>query len=214
MPFGLISAQDELQRRIEEALEGIPGFSVIVDDIIISGKTTEEHDANVRSALIRAREKGVKLNLQKCIFKCDSIPYFGHVISENGIHPVPQKVRALREMRTPYTKDELQTILGMINYLARYIPNLSSINQPLRDLVKQRQFKWEQHHDTSFTNIKESICGSLEFFDPTTGNVELQVDASKFGLGATLSQNGKPILFASRSLNSTEQSYSRIEKEL
>ncbi|KAK2711213.1 hypothetical protein QYM36_012404 [Artemia franciscana] len=214
MPFGLISAQDELQRRIEEALEGIPGFSVIVDDIIISGKTTEEHDANVRSALIRAREKGVKLNLQKCIFKCDSIPYFGHVISENGIHPVPQKVRALREMRTPYTKDELQTILGMINYLARYIPNLSSINQPLRDLVKQRQFKWEQHHDTSFTNIKESICGSLEFFDPTTGNVELQVDASKFGLGATLSQNGKPILFASRSLNSTEQNYSRIEKEL
>ncbi|KAK2717649.1 hypothetical protein QYM36_006428 [Artemia franciscana] len=214
MPFGLISAQDKFQRRMEEAFEGIQGFSVIVDDIIISGKTIEEHDANVRSALIRAREKGVKLNLQKCVFKCNSIPYFGHVISENGIHPDPQKVRALREMRTPNTKDELKTILGTMNYLARYIPNLSSINQPLRDLVKQRQFKWKQQHDTSFTNIKESICSSLAFFDPTAGNVELQVDASKFGLGATLSQNGKPISFASRSLNSTEQNYSQIEKEL
>ncbi|KAK2720687.1 hypothetical protein QYM36_004541 [Artemia franciscana] len=199
---------------MEEAFEGIQGFSVIVDDIIISGKTIEEHDANVRSTLIRAREKGVKLNLQKCVFKCNSIPYFGHVISENGIHQDPQKVRALRGMRTPNTKDELQTILGMMNYLPRYITNLSSINQPLRDLVKQRQFKWEQQHDTSFTNIKESICSSLAFFDPTAGNVKLQVDASKFGLGATLSQKGKPISFASRSLNSTKQNYSQIEKEL
>ncbi|KAK2727083.1 hypothetical protein QYM36_007810 [Artemia franciscana] len=206
MPFGLISAQGEFQRRMEEAFESIQGFSVIiVDDIIISGKTIEEHDANVHSALIRALEKGVKLNLQKCVFKCNSIPYFGHVISENGIHPDPQKVRALREMRTPNTKDELQTILGMMNYLARYIPNLSSINQPLRDLVKQRQFKWEQQHDTSFTNIKESICSSLAFFDPIAGNIELQVDALKFGLVATLSQNRQPISFALRSLNSTEQ---------
>ncbi|KAK2702885.1 hypothetical protein QYM36_018527 [Artemia franciscana] len=155
MSFGLISAQDEFQRRMEEAFEGIQAFSVIVDDIIISGKIIEEKDVNVRSALIRARKEGVKLNLQKCVFKCNNIPYFGHVISEYGIHPDQQKVRALREMQTPNTKDELQTELGMMNYLARYISNLSSINQPLRDLVKQRQFKWEQQHDTSFTHIKE-----------------------------------------------------------
>ncbi|KAK2710552.1 hypothetical protein QYM36_011920 [Artemia franciscana] len=79
-------------------------------------------------------------------------------------------------MQTPYTKDELETILGMTNYLARYIPSLSLLNHPLRDLVEPRQFKWEQHHDTSFANIKESICSSLAFFDPTAGNVELQVD--------------------------------------
>ena len=101
-----------------------------------------------------------------------------------------------------------------MNYLARYIANLSSVNQPLCDLVKQQQFKWEQQHDTSFTNIKESICSSLAFFDPTAGNAELQVKASKFGLNATLSQNRKPISFASHSLNSTKQNYLQIEKEL
>ena len=214
MPFGLISAQDEFQRRMEEAFEGIKGFSVIVDDIIISGETIEEHDANVRSALIRARERTVKFNLKKCVFGCDSIPYFGHIISKGGIHPDPRKVRALKEMRPPSTKDELQTILGMMNYLARYIPNLASLNQPLRNLAKQQQLKWEPQHNIALNNIKESICSSLTFFDPKAGNIKLQVDASKFGLGATLIQNGKSISFASRSLNTTEQNYSQIEKEL
>ncbi|KAK2710384.1 hypothetical protein QYM36_013883, partial [Artemia franciscana] len=143
MPFGLISAQDEFQRRLEEAFEGIKGFSIIVDDIIISGRTNEEQDSNVRSTLIRAREKCVKLNLQKC-----------------------------------------------------------------------RAFKWKEEHNSAFTNIKESICDSLSFFDPTSGNIELQVDASKFGLGATILQNGKTVSFASRSLNRSEQNYSQIEKEL
>lgn len=156
----------------------------------------------------------MKFNLKKCVFGCDSIPYFGHIISKGGIHPDPRKVRALKEMRPPSTKDELQTILGMMNYLARYIPNLASLNQPLRNLAKQRQLKWEPQHDIALNNIKESICSSLTFFDPKAGNIELQVDASKFGLGATLIQNGKSISFASRSLNTTEQNYSQIEKEL
>ncbi|KAK2713240.1 hypothetical protein QYM36_009195 [Artemia franciscana] len=162
------------------------GFSVIVDDIIISGRTDEEHDSNVRSALIRAREKCVKLNLQKCVFKSDSIPYFGHIISEPGIHPDPRKVRALKEMRIPSTKDELQTVLGMMNYLARYIPNLSSLSQPLRELANQREFKWEEEHNSTFTNITESICDSLSFLDPISGNIELQVDASSSSLGLPL----------------------------
>ncbi|KAK2702359.1 hypothetical protein QYM36_019029, partial [Artemia franciscana] len=117
--------------------EGIKGFSVIVDDIILSGKTIEEHDTNVRSVLIRAREKAVKFNPEKFVFGCKSIPNFGHIISENGIHPDPKKVSALKEIRPPSTKEELQTILGMMNYLAQNIPNLSSLNQPLRDLAKQ-----------------------------------------------------------------------------
>ncbi|KAK2713127.1 hypothetical protein QYM36_011729 [Artemia franciscana] len=129
-------------------------------------------------------------------------------------HPDPRKVRALKEMRIPSTKDELQTVLGMMNYLARYIPNLSSLNQPLRKLANQREFKWKEEHNSAFTNIKESICDSLSFLDPTSGNIELQVDASKFGLGATILQNGKTESFASRSLNRTEQNYSQIEKEL
>ncbi|KAK2723598.1 hypothetical protein QYM36_002065 [Artemia franciscana] len=74
MPFGLISAQDEFQRRMEEAFEGVPEFSVIVDDIIISGKSETELDVNTRAALTRASEWTVKLNKAKCILKSESIP--------------------------------------------------------------------------------------------------------------------------------------------
>ena len=115
MPFGLISAQDEFQRRIEETSDSIKGFSFKFDDIILSGKTLEEHDANVRSALIRACDKAVKFNPEKRVFGRKSIPYFGRIISENGIHLDPIKVGALKEIRSPSTEDELQTVLLMMN---------------------------------------------------------------------------------------------------
>ncbi|KAK2727616.1 hypothetical protein QYM36_008187 [Artemia franciscana] len=214
MPFGLISAQDEFQRRMEEAFEGVPGFSVIVDNIIISGKSETEHDVNTRAALTRARERTVKLNKAKCILKSESIPYFGHVISKDGIHPDPNKVNALKEMPRPRNREELQTLLGMLNYLSRYIPNLSFQNEPLRTLSKQHKFVWEEVHDNAFDTIKKSICSTISPFNPSVGNLELQVDASKSGLGAVLIQNENIISFSSRSLNTTEQKYSQIEKEL
>ncbi|KAK2725150.1 hypothetical protein QYM36_001561 [Artemia franciscana] len=214
MPFGLISTQDEFQRRMEEAFEGVPGFSVIVDNIIISGKSETEHDVNTRAALTRARERTVKLNKAKCILKSKSIPYFGHVISKDGIHPDPNKVNALKEMPRPRNREELQTLLGMLNYLSRYIPNLSSQNEPLQTLSKQHKFVWEEVHDNAFDTIKKSICSTISPFNPSVGNLELQVDASKSGLGAVLIQNENIISFSSRSLNTTEQKYSQIEKEL
>ncbi|KAK2724118.1 hypothetical protein QYM36_002454, partial [Artemia franciscana] len=214
MPFGLISAQDEFQRRMEEAFEGVPGFSVIVDDIIVSGKSETEHDVNTQAALTRARERTVKLNKAKCILKSKSIPYFGHVISKDGIHPDPNKVNALKEMPRPRNREELQTLLGMLNYLSCYIPNLSSQNEPLRTLSKQQKFVWEEVHDNAFDTIKKSICSTIPPFNPSVGNLELQVDASKSGLGAVLIRNENIISFSSHSLNTTEQKYSQIEKEL
>ncbi|KAK2713179.1 hypothetical protein QYM36_011767 [Artemia franciscana] len=199
---------------MEEAFEGVPGFSVIVDDIIISGKSKTEHDVNTRAALTRARERTVKLNKANCILKSESIPYFGHVISKDGIHPDPNKVNALKEIPQPHNREELQTLLGMLNYLSCYIPNLSSQNEPLRTLSKQHKFVWEEVHDNAFDTIKKSVCSTISPFNPSVGNLELQVDASKSGLGAVLIQNENIISFSSRSLNTTEQKYSQIEKEL
>ncbi|KAK2727300.1 hypothetical protein QYM36_007961 [Artemia franciscana] len=157
-------------------------------------KTIEEHDADVCSVLIWAREKAVKSNLERCMFGSKSILYFGPIFSENGIHPDPIKVSAQKEMRPPTTKDELQIVLAMMNYCAWDVSNLSSLNQSLRDLAKQQQLKQEHQYDTAFTNINESICSSLASIDPTPRNNELQVDAFKFGLGATIIQNENQFL--------------------
>ncbi|KAK2720320.1 hypothetical protein QYM36_004265 [Artemia franciscana] len=213
MPFGLICAQDEFQRKMEETFGNLKGVGVIVDDILVSGKD-EEHDENLRKVLETAREVGVRFNPEKCIFGSTSVPCFGHLITADGIKPDPSKVQAIIEMPHPSNKDELATFLGMTNFLSKYIPNLSSLNYPLRELGKQTVFERTNEHATAMNRIRTSICNNLATFDTKTKSVEMKTDASKHGLGAELSVGGKIVAFGSRALTSTEQNYSQIEKEL
>ncbi|KAK2721931.1 hypothetical protein QYM36_002485 [Artemia franciscana] len=83
-PFGLVSAQDEYQKKMEEAFEGID-IGLIIDDIAGMGATDEEHDRKLAEVLLRAKEKGVKFNRDKCKFDATSIPYFGHILTEEGM---------------------------------------------------------------------------------------------------------------------------------
>ncbi|KAL0158769.1 hypothetical protein M9458_046845, partial [Cirrhinus mrigala] len=114
LPFGINSAQDEFQRRVNETYEGLKGVAAIVDDILVYGRDKEEHDTNLRAMLQRTRERVLKLNPDKCRVGVQEVSYFGHRLSGEGISPDPQK-----------SKPELETILGMVNYLARFTPHLS-----------------------------------------------------------------------------------------
>ncbi|KAK2720481.1 hypothetical protein QYM36_004385, partial [Artemia franciscana] len=185
-----------------------------INDILVYGKNREEHDQRLSAVLRRAREKGIRFNSEKCEFSKDKVKYFGHIISRDGIKPDPEKIRAIQDMPSPQSKEELQTLLGMLNFLSKYIPDLSSKNKPLRDLTKATDFRWETDHEASMKEIKSCISENLAFFDHKCKVVELKVDASKRGLGAELSSNGKIVGFASRALSTTEQNYSQLEKEL
>jgi hypothetical protein len=213
-PFGLISAQDEFQRKMEEIFQGLEGLKILVDDLLIYGATREEHDRRLADVLERAKQKGVKFNRSKCQIAVQSVCYFGHIISNAGIKPDPEKLRAINEMPTPKSKEELQTLLGMLNFLSRYIPNLATQNRPLRDLIKANEFEWKELHTTCLNQLKESIVTNLAFFDSSSPTLELEVDASKHGLGARISASGKVFAYASRSLSKSEQNYSQLEKEL
>lgn len=216
LPFGLKSSQDEFQRKIDECFEGLPGIVAIVDDILVYGRTRQEHDKNLRSVLERSIEKGIRLNEDKLEVGVTQVPYFGHIISSEGLKPDPSKVSAVKDMQPPRNKAELETVLGMINYLAKFAPNLSEITSPLRSLlVKDVQFSWDHPQAQAFEKVKEVITQSpvLAYFDHDK-DLTLQVDASKFGLGATLMQDGKPIAFASKSLTQSEINNAQIEKEM
>ena len=216
MPFGLISAQDEFQRKMDETFEGIPGVVALIDDILISGTTREEHDQNLRSTLERASEKGLKLNPEKLSIGVQEIDYFGHVISSDGIKPDPKKIKAITEMKAPNDKKELETLLGMVTYLSKFAPHLSDMTKPLRDLLKDsNDFIWEKQQEDTWQKIKDTLTSKpvLALYDPNK-DLTLQVDACKSGLGAALFQDNRPIAYASKSLNTTEQNYAQIEKEL
>ncbi|KAK2715885.1 hypothetical protein QYM36_010452 [Artemia franciscana] len=136
-PFGIISAQDEYQCWMEEAFEGL-GLGLIVDDIAGIETSKEDHDMQLKAILQRAREKGVKFIQDKCVFNATAIPYFGHLLTMEGVKPDPNKTKAISEMLEPRNKEELQMLLGMFNYLSRYIPNLSRVLELQKQTGKKR----------------------------------------------------------------------------
>jgi hypothetical protein len=143
------------------------------------------------------------------------VKFFGHLLTNQGVKPDPSKVEAIDKLRAPSNVDELRSFIGMVTYLARYIPNLSIIMEPLRKLtLAESEFVWKNKEATIFENLKRSIRSNttLAYFD-VRKETTIQCDASDTGLGATLLQQGRPISFASKSLTETERNYAVIEKE-
>ena len=223
MPFGISPAPEEFQRRLDNALEGLEGVVPIFDDILVFGaeRTREEavldHDKKLTTLLDRCRLRGIKLNKEKLKFRLDKVSFMGHTITSEGLKPDPAKVEAIQRMPAPANKQDVRRLLGTVNYLQKFAPNLSDLTAPLRELLKEaNSFQWsEQVEGQCFHQLKDvlSMPPVLKYFDPHQG-LELQCDASEKGLGACLMQGGQPLAYASRSLTATEQQYAQIEKEM
>ena len=137
------------------------------------------------------------------------VPYIGHLLTPDGLKPDPNKVKAILEMPTPTEKQSLQRLLGMITYLAKFLPNLSDVTEPWRRLLdRDVEWHWDHEHENALTQLKQLITREpvLRYFDDKK-EVTLQCDASETGLGATIMQEGKPIAFSSRALSNTEKNY-------
>ena len=164
---------------MDETFEGLPGVTPLFDDIIVTGRTREGHDTNLRARLERAAAKNLKLNPDKVTVGAQEVEYFGH-ISTDGLKADPTKVKAIQDMPPTVDKKDLQTMLGMINYLAQFAPQLSETTKPIRDLLKDdAEFLWDQPQRDALDRTKAIILSQpvLSFFDPTK-SLTLQVDAS------------------------------------
>ena len=216
LAFGLVSANEIFQKQVMQVFEGCKGTNVVYDDILVHGRTEEEHNENLENALKRAQERGVLLNHRKCKFKLDQVEYLGYIISKEGLKCNPEKVSAITDMPKPTDKKGVQRLLGTLNFLSRFVPNQSTITTPLRNLLrKDVPFNWSDACDKALDKIKQTLTAKpvLGFYDVDADTV-LGCDASSHGLGACIMQKGKPIAYASRSLTPTQQQYAQIEKEL
>ena len=125
-------------------------------------------------------------------------------------------MQGITEMKPPENLQDLQSFLGLVNYLNRFSPALADLTAPLRTLCKKDTlFTWESSQQTAFEAIKKEITSApvLAYFDRSKAST-IQSDTFKKGLGAVLIQDDKPVIYASRALTETEQSYSNIEREL
>jgi hypothetical protein len=216
MPFGITSAQEVFQKRMSQLLGDIVGVETDIDDVLVWGRTQSEHNERLEKVLKRCQECHITLNTDKCEFNIPSVKYIGHILSAEGVKADPDKVVAVTEMPAPTDKKGVERLLGTVNYLAKFIPNMSEKTAPIRMLLKHDvQFEWSQAQEKAFDKIKETLAESpvLAFFDPKKP-VTVSCDASQSGLGAFCLQNGKPVAYASRAMTECEQRYAQIEKEL
>ena len=116
------------------------------------------HNANMHGMISRCKETGLKLNPDKCFIKQDQIKFYGIILTKDGIQPDPSKVSALKQMAPPANKQEVQTFLGMANYMSPFIPNLSTLTAPLRELITDKTpFCRNATYQQAPDKIEESI---------------------------------------------------------
>ena len=221
MPFGISSAPEEYQRRMHDIVQGLPGVEVNPDDILVYGcgatqaEYTRDHDNNLKKLLDRARENNLKLNRKKLKLRLTEVRYMGHILTSTGVRADPMKIKAIVEMLRPQDKKAVKRLLGTVQYLSRFLPKLSDVAKPLRQLTeKEVVFTWQQQQEEAFTHIKNLVTSSpvLKYYN-VKEDVTLQCDASETGIGAALLQASQPVAYTSRALTKTEQQYAQIEKE-
>lgn len=217
--FGMTIASEVFQRHIERALKGLKGVKVFIDDMLVYGSTKDEHDQRLKAVLERLNACGLTINEAKCEFGKSMVKFMGHELSENGILPTNDKVSAIQNFRRPQTHTEMRSFLGLVNYVGRFIPNLSTITAPLRALtIKGSKFRWSKEAKSAFAKVKLALTSPdhLAFYNPKL-ETTLVTDASDEGLGAVLLQTEnsitRPVCYASKSLSKTEKKYSTLDKE-
>jgi len=224
LPFGVKSAPELFAAKMQEALHGLNGVACIADDILTygCGDTIEEaqkdHDRNFMAMLDRCRLKGIRLNKQKLQICREVTRYMGHELTCTGLQPDSRKVTAINEMQPPADRQGLMRMLGTSGFLARFCPAYSETTAVLRELLcKDNKYRWnDDTHGAAWRKLKVLLTTApvLQYYD-VTKPVLIQADASSFGIGAVIMQDGKVIEYASRSLTRIERdSYAQIEREL
>lgn len=215
LPFGICSASEVFHNAMVKifAREGVECF---VDDLLVYGRTKEEHDARLEAVLQRALKHGVRFNKEKCVLGVAQVKYLGHILDATGIRPDADRVKAIKGMPPPRCRKELERFLGMTNYVSRFITNYAELVEPMRGLMKRNvNFEWNESHTKVYNKIKKCLieAPTLRYYDPNEP-VVVSVDASSRGLGACLLQRGRPVAFAARTLTPAETRWAQIEKEL
>ena len=222
--FGASPASDLFHDRIKTALHGIPGVMSIHDNILVWGKTPEEHEANLEACLERLKERRLTVRKAKCNFGCTAVSWFGWIFSEEGMAADPRKVEAIKTAGRPQNTDDVKSFLQACQFNAKFMIDsnqaYAQMTKPLRNLTKHRAiFRWTTECEEAYEEILKAMTSAVALrpFDPSQ-KTHLVTDASPEGIAASVFQtnatgNWVPIDHTSRSLTECERNYSQIERE-
>ena len=180
-PFGLSQAPAYFQLLIDKVLMGCSSFAMgYLDDIIIFSKTEEEHLQHLEEIFVRLHKFGLKMKCEKYCFFKKHIQYLGHLVSERGFEPLPEKLESICKMPAPRTAKEVKQFLGLIGYYQKFIPCFADISRPLTKLTHHNVvFEWTDQCSKAFNHLRELLMEYpiLRYPDPKQGYI-LYTDAS------------------------------------
>ena len=219
LPFGISSIPGYFQEIMKQLTADLPGIAVYLDDILVSGTEITSHLQNCWQLLTRLNEKGLRCCKEKCHFAQPSVEYLGHHLSAKGISK-GLKADAVKQMPTPTNINSLWSFLGSVQFYSKFLPNLSTIIEPLRKLTRKNvQWKWSAEHESSFLQLKQLLTAGTVL---THFNLKLPIgitcDASEKGIGVALfhryeDNSERTIMHASKTLTDTQRKYGQIKKK-
>ncbi|KAL4367918.1 hypothetical protein GQ457_05G016100 [Hibiscus cannabinus] len=217
MPFGLTNAPATFQGLMNKVFKGLLRRSVLVffDDILIYSANWELHCQHLEEVLQILRENSLYAKLSKCCFGAQEVDYLGYVIAGGEIAMDKGKVECILNWPAPKNIKELRGFLGLSGYYRRFIKGYGVIARSLTDLLKKGGWKWDWEEEQAFQKLKEAVSQAPVLVLPDFKKVfTVETDASEMGVGAVLSQKGKPLAFFSRGLGVRHQGLSVYEKEM
>jgi len=220
LPFGLATGPSAFQRVIRKIIDGIEGCANILDDILVWGRTTAEHDERLRRVLQQLDKYNATVRADKCVIGMPEVEFNGHRVSASGILPLTSNVKALMEIPVPKNQKQLLRFMCTATYYLKFVSGFASMADPLRRLLKKDvEWSWTPQCQSAFDEIKQAVANPpvLAHFDISADTI-VACDASGTALGACLSQvaadgHERPVAFASRALSPAERKYSASERE-
>jgi hypothetical protein len=222
MPFGLMNAGATFQRAMDIAFVGEKDKFVVVylDDITVFSKSDKEHCCHLRKVFLKCRSFGISLNPKKSLFAMQEGKLLGHIVSAEGVRIDPSRVEAIQALSIPRSKKEVQSFLGKINFLRRFVPNFAEEVKLITTMLrKENEVRWTSESRHSFEKIKKALTEAPVLISPDYSKDFLIFSfASPDTVAAVLLQTNKggleqPIAYFSRALRDAEVGYDTMEKQ-
>ena len=227
--FGLKNAPFKFCELIDHVTHGLKSFVfTYLDDFLIFSENEEDHLDQLSKLFTRLDEYGLFINVKKCLFARESVPFLGRIVSSQGVHLEKEKINHILSQKPPTTLKELRGFLGLVNHYRPHLPHLSETAEPLTNLLqgpkraKRSPIPWNGQCEESFLAVLSTIENSatLGFDDPLLPLI-LSTDASQFHAGATLEQDDpkgkntrRPLAFFSKALPKGKVTRSAFNREL
>ena len=191
VPFGLATAVSTFQYLMSRVLTSLNNFTFThLDDVLVFSETYDDHLHHVNVVLKKFQKAGLKIKLSKCQFLKGHLHYLGHRISANGLEPLPEELKTIRNLAPTKSVDEACHILGLLGYYRSFVPAFADITLPITSLLKKNTpFIWSDKCQQALDYLKEIFCNKLllQFPDPNKPYI-LYIDASNNVYSSVLCQ--------------------------